>query len=133
MDHQIAIVQPIFRLGIECDKVILLFTFTWHHADIVTTDEGIKPGDTCQRGLWRHQPELCLFAQRIFHIGLDADLDFNLTKIVAQADILHSSDFNALITNRGAARDNTIRRHKVDGDGITPVLITIPNQPTGNH
>ena len=133
MDHQIAIVQPIFRLGIECDKVILLFTFTWHHADIVTTDEGVQPGDTCQRGLWRHQPELCLFAQRIFHIRLDADLDFNLTKIVAQADILHSSDFNALITNRGAARDNTIRRHKVDGDGITPVLITIPNQPTGNH
>ena len=133
MDHQIAIVQSIFRLGIECDKVILLFTFTWHHADIVTTDEGVQPGDTCQRGLWRHQPELCLFAQRIFHIRLDADLDFNLTKIVAQADILHSSDFNALITNRGAARDNTIRRHKVDGDGITPVLITIPNQPTGNH
>lgn len=27
----------------------------------------------------------------------------------------------------------TIRRHKVDGDGITPVLITVPNQPTGNH
>ena len=133
MDHQIAIVQPIFRLGIECDKVILLFTFTWLHADIVTTDEGVQPGDTCQRGLWRHQPELCLFAQRIFHIGLDADLDFNLTKIVAQADILHSSDFNALITNRRTAWNNTIRRHKVDGDGITPVLITIPNQPTGNH
>ena len=133
MDHQIAIVQSIFRLGIECDKVILLFTFTWHHADIVTTDEGVQPGDTCQRGLWRHQPELCLFAQRIFHIGLDADLDFNLTKIVAQADILHSSDFNALITNRRTAWNNTIRRHKVDGDGITPVLITVPNQPTGNH
>ncbi|WP_249440961.1 paraquat-inducible protein A, partial [Escherichia coli] len=49
----------------------------------ITTDEGVQPGDTCQRGLWRHQPELCLFAQRIFHIGLDADLDFNLTKIVA--------------------------------------------------
>ena len=113
--------------------MILLFTFTWHHADIVTTDEGVQPGDTCQRGLWRHQPELCLFAQRIFHIGLDADLDFNLTKIVAQADILHSSDFNALITNRRTAWNNTIRRHKVDGDGITPVLITIPNQPTGNH
>ena len=133
MDHQIAIVQPIFRLGIECDKVILLFTFTRHHADIVPTDEGVQPGDTCQRCFWRHQPELSLFAQRIFHIGLDADLDFNLTKIVAEADILHCSDFNALITNRRTAWNNTIRRHKVDGDGITPVLITVPNQPTSNH
>ncbi|GCM25387.1 hypothetical protein ExPCM16_01307 [Escherichia coli] len=133
MDHQIAIVQPIFRLGVECDKVILLFTFTRHHADIITTDEGVQPGDTCQRGLWRHQPELCLFAQRIFHIGLDADLDFNLTKIVAEADILHCSNFNALITNRRTAWNNTIRRHKVDGDSIAPVLITVPNQPTSNH
>src|SRR5699024_2654455 len=96
-------------------------------------DEGVQPGDTCQRCFWRHQPELSLFAQRIFHIGLDADLDFNLTKIVAEADILYCSDFNALITNRRTAWNNTIRRHKVDGDGITPVLITVPNQPTGNH
>ena len=94
----------------------------------------VTPKLTVRRNcFWRHQPELSLFAQRIFHIGLDADLDFNLTKIVAEADILHCSDFNALITNRRTARDNTIRRHKVDGDGITPVLITVPNQPTGNH
>ena len=127
MDHKITIIQPIFGLGIEGDKVILLFTFTWHHADIVSADQRIQPGNTCQRSFWRHQPELRLFAQRIFHIGLDADLHFNLTQIVAQTDILHRSDFNALIANRCATRNNAIRRHKIDGDGIASILITPPN------
>lgn len=43
VDHQIAIVQPIFRLGIERDKVILLFTFTRHHADIVPPTRASSP------------------------------------------------------------------------------------------
>ncbi|STL92697.1 Uncharacterised protein [Escherichia coli] len=75
VDHQIAIVQSIISVGYRgATKVILLFTFTWHHADIVTHRRGRPARRHLPTMLLASQPELSLFAQRIFHIGLDADL-----------------------------------------------------------
>ncbi|MPN04518.1 hypothetical protein SDC9_151759 [bioreactor metagenome] len=62
MYHQIAVIQPIFRLGVEGDEMILLFTFTGHHADIIAADQRIEARDACERRFRRHQPELRLFA-----------------------------------------------------------------------
>ncbi len=61
MNHQIAVIEPVFRLRIQGGKVIFWLTFARHHADVVTAHQRIQPGDPCQRGFRRHQPELRLF------------------------------------------------------------------------
>ena len=68
MDHQIAVVKAVLGLCIQGNKVILRFTFTWHHTDIVTAHQRIQTGNTRQRGLRRNQPELRFAAQGILHV-----------------------------------------------------------------
>ena len=107
--------------------------FTGHHADIVTADQRIQSGYPGERGFWRHQPELGLFTQRVVHVAFDAGANFNFAAVAGQADILHRTYLNALETDRRAAGDNTIRRHKVDGNGGAPIFVAIPDKPAGNH
>ncbi|CQF66648.1 Uncharacterised protein [Salmonella enterica subsp. enterica serovar Typhimurium str. DT104] len=68
MNHQIAVAKPVFRLCIQGDEMISGLAFTWHHTDVIPADQRIQAGNARQRGFGRHQPELRLFAQRIFHI-----------------------------------------------------------------
>ena len=83
MNHQLAVVDTVLRLGIEGDKVVLRFAPTRHHADIVTADQRIKAGDARQRGFRRDQPELRVLAQGVFHIALNAGRDLYLTQVLA--------------------------------------------------
>ena len=41
MNHQLAVIEAIFRLGIQRGKMLLRLAFTWHHADIVTAYQRI--------------------------------------------------------------------------------------------
>ena len=83
MDHQLAVINMVLRLGIEGDKVILGLALTWHHADIVAANQRIQAGHAGKRGFRRHQPELGLLAQRIFHIAFDAGRNLDFTQIFA--------------------------------------------------
>ena len=51
VDHQLAGVQAVLRLGIERGEVGLLLAAAGHHADIVAADQRIEAGDPGQRGL----------------------------------------------------------------------------------
>ena len=42
MNHQLAVIDVVLRLGIEGDKVILGLTLAGHHADIVTAHQRIQ-------------------------------------------------------------------------------------------
>lgn len=86
VDHQLAGVQAVLRLGIERGEVGLLLAAAGHHADIVAADQRIEAGDPGQRGLRRHQPELGAFAQRVSQIAFDAGLHHDAAQIFAQAD-----------------------------------------------
>ena len=72
MNHQLAVIDVILRLGVESDKVILRLALTGHHADIVAANQRIEARHAGKRSFRRHQPELRLLAQRIFHIAFDA-------------------------------------------------------------
>ena len=133
VDHQLAGVQAVFRLGIERGEVSLLLAAAGHHADIVAADQGIKPGDPGQRGFGRHQPELSAFAQRVFQIAFDAGLHHDAAQIFAQADFLHRADLYALIAYRRAAGDDARRRLEIDGDGGAALLDIVIDQPPGDQ
>ena len=42
MNHQLAVIDVVLRLGIEGDKVILGLALAGHHADIVTAHQRIQ-------------------------------------------------------------------------------------------
>ena len=68
MQHQIAIIQTVFGLRVEGNKMIFFLAGSGHHADIVTTNQRIQTRNSGQRRFRRDQPELGIFAQCIFHI-----------------------------------------------------------------
>ena len=133
MNHQLAVIDVVFRLGIEGDKVILGLTLAGHHADIVTAHQRIQAGHAGERSLRRYQPELRLLAQRIFHIALDAGGNLNFAQIFTQRDVLHRTDFYPLIADRRAARNDTVSGLEVDNDRCTAILVAGPYQPAGNQ
>ena len=80
MDHQIAVIETVFWLRIQRDKVILRFALAWHHTDVVTANQRIQPRDTRQRRLRRDQPELRFAAQRVLHVRFNADPHLNFVQ-----------------------------------------------------
>ena len=129
MNHQLAVVQTIFGLCIERSEAFARFTFTWHHADIVTANQRIEAGDAGKRGFWGYQPELGFSPKRIFHIAFDTGANLDFAAVAGKTNILYRADLNPLVAHRCAAGDNTVRRHKVDGDSGPPVFIAIPDKP----
>ena len=127
MDHQIAIVKPVFRLRVEGGKVIFWLAFARHHADIVTPDQRIQPGDARQRGFRRHQPELGLIAQGIFHIGFDAGANLDFIQVLVQGNILDGAHLNPLKTDGRSACNDAVGALEVNGDGIAAILVAGPD------
>ncbi|MNV68996.1 hypothetical protein D3C71_1618750 [compost metagenome] len=54
MDHQIAVVQPVFGLSVQGGEMLLRLTFSGHHADIVAANQRVQPGNSRQRGFGCH-------------------------------------------------------------------------------
>ena len=133
MNHQLAVVDMVFRLGIESDEMVLRLPFTRHHADVVTANQRIKTGYAGQRGFRSNQPELGIFAQSVFHIALHTGRDFDFAQVFAQRDILDGAHLDPLIADRRAPRDNPVGRLEVDGDSRPAVVIAGPDQPAGDQ
>ena len=133
MDHQIAVIQPIFRLGIQRNKVILWLTFAGHHADIVTAHKRIQPGNAGQGGFRRDQPELRFGAQGILHIRLNARPDLDFVQPFAKGNILHGTHFHPLEANGGTSGDNAVRRLEINRDGTSAIFIARPDKPACDH
>ena len=133
MNHQFAVVDTVFRLSIQSDEMIFRFAFARHHTDIVTAHQRIQPGNAGQRGFWRHQPELGIFAQRVFHIALHAGGNFNLAEVLTQRDILYRTNLYPLIADRGTSRNNPVCGLEIDGNRRSPTFKAGPDEPSGNH
>ncbi len=133
MDQQLAGVHAILRLGILRDEVFARLAAARHHTDIVAAHQRVEARDARQRRFRRHQPELGIFAQRLFHVALDARLNLNGAVVVAQIDALHGADLHALIANRRAARHDAVRRLEVNGYHRAALFIVGPEQPAGDQ
>ncbi len=133
MDHQIAVIETVFGLGIQRNKVILGLTFARHHADIVTAHKRIQPGDTGQRGFRRHQPELRFAAQGILHVRFDTDPHLDLVQPFSKGDVLNRTDFNPLEANRGSPGNDAVSGLEIDGHSASAIFIARPDKPACNH
>ena len=133
LNHQIAVIQPVFRLRIQRGKVFLRLTFTWHHTDVVPAHQCIQSGHARQRRFWRDQPELGFTAQRILHIGFDADANLDFIQILTEPDILDRAHFNALEAHGCSPGDNAVGGLEVNRNGITAIFVTRPDKPARYH
>ena len=133
VNHQLAIVKAIFRLGIERGEVIFRLAFARHHADIVAANQRIQPGNTRKRRLGCDQPKLGIFTQRVFHIAFHADFYFDFAQVFTEADALYRTDFNTLVTYRRAPGNDAVSRNKINGRSRAAFFPGRPHQPAGNH
>jgi hypothetical protein len=132
MDHQIAVIEAVFGLRIEGDKVILRLAFTGHHADIVTAHQRIQPGNAGQRGFRRDQPELRFAAQRILHVGFNAGPHLNFVQPFS-ARYPEPYPLQPLEANGRSPGDDAVGGLEINGDGTTAIFIARPDKPACNH
>ncbi len=133
VDHQLAVVDTVFWLSVEGDEVIFGFALARHHADIVPAHQRIEARHAGQRGFRRDQPELRIFAQRLFHIALDAGGNFNLAQVFTETNILDGTDFHPLIADRRPPRHDAVSRLEIDSDRRSAVVKAGPDEPGGNQ
>ena len=107
--------------------MIFGFTLARHHADVVPAHQRIEARYAGQRGFRRDQPELGLFAQRIFHIAFDAGRNLNLTQIFTEANILDGADFNPLIADRRPSRHDAVRGLEINRNRRAAVVKAGPD------
>ncbi len=133
MDHQVAVVETVLGLGIQRRKVILRFAFAGHHTDIVTAHQRIQPGNPGQRRFGCDQPELGFGTQCILQIAFNADSDGDFIQVLAQADVLYRTNFDALITHGRSSGDDAVGGDEVDSHGCASLFVSGPDKPSGNQ